>query len=791
MNFLNISLALGAAAVLVPLIIHLFNRSRFKVVNWGAMHLLESVIRVNRKQVQLEQLILLLIRCAIPILLALCLARMVVTDWGPFLHRIVLPLAALACLILFALVPRLKVLCGLLCSACLLYVLAAETGLIGSGYAQKEISSKSMDVPSSSVILMDDSFSMNADGGFDTAGAFAEGFLKKLNKGSEATVVRMGGTASPIFDKPTSETKTLGERSGDLRAASDRVDLAGSFDTGIRATHDGQNAKREIILVSDFRKSDWERTSSSLAGLKERLENETLQPAITFIDVGGSSLENISVESIDLSASSVGVGQKVLIRAELRNHGTKATYEGDLPVRLFINDEIEPVRETVVSLKPGETGQVLFPHEFSEAGSSTVTVEIGARDALDSDNRRSSSIAVLDRIGVLLVDGAPSEEWLQGETDFLKIALTPFEEAQVKKTIEAKDLIEASVTRIDDLTPADIKDGNQSVIVLANVPNLKDDQVRALASFVQNGGGLWLCLGDQVDGNWYNEVLGSEKNGLLPLDLFNQGGSLTDDSVRTKVVASYFEHPALSLFNDRRNGNLSDADLWRWHRLDESDPSAFRDVTILARMENGDPFLAEKKVGKGIVIQMATSVDGDWSNLPVRSCYLPLSQQITTYLADQVTPPRNLPAGATFTHYLPEKEAGTKLTVQTPDGSAYVVKAVKRGTQAVAEFSETREPGTYEMSGEGIGKIKFVALSSIRESLLERMSKEEILSAGAELSQTVDYIDASEKDALSEYLELDGNRTYGREMWKYLLLAVVLLIFLEVILQRVFGRVNS
>ncbi|MBN38827.1 MAG: hypothetical protein CMI29_10235 [Opitutae bacterium] len=791
MNFLNVSLALGAAAVLVPLIIHLFNRSRFKVVNWGAMHLLESVIRVNRKQVQLEQLILLLIRCAIPILLALCLARMVVTDWGPFLHRIVLPLAALTCLILFALVPRLKVLCGLLCSACLLYALAAETGLIGSGYAQKEISSKSMDVPSSSVILMDDSFSMNADGGFDTAGAFAEGFLKKLKKGSEATLVRMGGSASPIFDKPTSETKTLGERSGNLRAASDRVDLAGSFDTGIRATHDGQNAKREIILVSDFRKSDWERTSSSLAGLKERLENETLQPAITFIDVGGSSLENVSVESIDLSASSVGVGQKVLIRAELRNHGTKATYEGDLPVRLFINDEIEPVRETVVSLKPGETGQVLFPHEFSEAGSSTATVEIGARDALDSDNRRSSSIAVLDRIGVLLVDGAPSEEWLQGETDFLKIALTPFEEAQVKKTIEAKDLIEASVIRIDDLTPADIKDGNQSVIVLANVPNLKDDQVRALASFVRNGGGLWLCLGDQVDGNWYNKVLGSEKNDLLPLDLFNLGGSLTDDSVRTKVVASYFEHPALSLFNDRRNGNLSDADLWRWHRLDESDASAYRDVTILARMENGDAFLAEKKVGKGVVIQMATSVDGDWSNVPVRSCYLPLAQQITTYLADQVTPPRNLPAGATFTHYLPEKEAGTKLTVQTPDGSTYVVKAVKRGTQAVAEFSQTREPGTYEMSGEGIGKIKFVALASTRESLLERMSKEEILSAGAELSQTVDYIDASEKDALSEYLELDGNRTYGREMWKYLLLAVVLLIFLEVILQRVFGRVNS
>ena len=77
MTFLNGILALGAVAALVPLIIHLFNRSRFKIVAWGAIHLLESVLRKNRRQVELEQIILLIIRCIIPILLALALARMV------------------------------------------------------------------------------------------------------------------------------------------------------------------------------------------------------------------------------------------------------------------------------------------------------------------------------------------------------------------------------------------------------------------------------------------------------------------------------------------------------------------------------------------------------------------------------------------------------------------------------------------------------------------------------------------------------------------------------------------
>ncbi len=789
MTFLNVALAFGAAAVVIPLLIHIFNRSRFKVVSWGAMHLLESVLRVNRRQVQLEQVILLIIRCAIPILLALCLARMVVTEWGPFLHRIILPLAALGFLILVALVPKFKKLFWILCITCVLYSVGAEAGIFKLGNEKEEVASLSGEVPASTVILLDDSFSMNADGGFDKASSFAKGLLEKLKKGSDASVVRMGGTASPIFAKPTSETQTLGSRTGDLKAAYDKVDLAESLDAGLATVHEGRNAKREIILVSDFRKADWEKVGNSLDNLKERLENEAVKPALTFIDVGGSARENVSVEAIELSASTVGVGQKVLVRAELRNHGS-SNYDGDLPARLFVNDANTPSDEAVVSLRPGETGQVLFTHSFAEAGSSVLTVEIGASDALDEDDRRSASITVLDRIGVLLVDGSPSDEWLRGESDFLKLALTPFEEAKSKGSVETKDLIDATVVALDKFDPAkDLE--NQSVVVLANVARLKDGQATALSTFVRNGGGLWLCLGDEVDADWYNDVLGSEENGLLPLRLRNLGGSLTDDSLRTRVVASHFEHPSLSLFNDRRNGNLADADLWSWHRLDETDASHTRSATVLARLETGDAFLAEKKMGKGVVIQMATAVDGDWTNMPVRSCYLPLVQQLASYLADQVTPPRNLPAGGTLTHYLPEKEAGKTITVTSPDGANSTVKAVKRGSQAVVEFSDTRRPGSYEMNGENMAIVKYVVNASPRESRLDRMTKEEILEKTTPLGKTVDFINASEKDALSQYLELDGKRKFGRETWKLLLGAVLALVLLELILQRIFGRVRT
>ncbi len=79
MSFLNIFLLGGAAAFLAPLLIHLLNRTRFQSVDWGAMHLLESAIQVNSRRMQWESLLLLLMRCLIPLLLAFCLARPVLT----------------------------------------------------------------------------------------------------------------------------------------------------------------------------------------------------------------------------------------------------------------------------------------------------------------------------------------------------------------------------------------------------------------------------------------------------------------------------------------------------------------------------------------------------------------------------------------------------------------------------------------------------------------------------------------------------------------------------------------
>ena len=56
------------------------------------------------------------------------------------------------------------------------------------------------------------------------------------------------------------------------------------------------------------------------------------------------------------------------------------------------------------------------------------------------------------------------------------------------------------------------------------------------------------------------------------------------------------------MFNDPRNGSLAAAQIKKWIVMDESKVRNDPKVTILARLINGQPILAEKRFGKGVVM---------------------------------------------------------------------------------------------------------------------------------------------------------------------------------------------
>src|SRR3954469_11112157 len=66
---------LGVLAVSVPIVIHLLNKRKFERVVWAAMRFLRVSVEQNQRRIQIEDILLLILRCLILLLLGFALAR--------------------------------------------------------------------------------------------------------------------------------------------------------------------------------------------------------------------------------------------------------------------------------------------------------------------------------------------------------------------------------------------------------------------------------------------------------------------------------------------------------------------------------------------------------------------------------------------------------------------------------------------------------------------------------------------------------------------------------------------
>ena len=740
MTFLNSLLAFGALAFLIPLLIHIFNRSRFKQVEWGAMHLLESVIKVNHKRFRIEQLILLLVRCAIPILLALCLARPVLTGW--------------------------KTLEG--------------------------------NTPVSIVVLLDNSYSMDVLSGrdnnetqFDEAVDAACKIIEATSRGSEVSVIQTGGSPVSIFDQPVFDPDSVVTRLRQLSGGFGATDAQQSIDAALATLASMTNPRRELIVISDFQPADWDEIGADTASaIQAQMKAMNIKPNLTLLPIGARSTSqatlsnqatsNVSIESLDFSSRALGIGQPLMLRANIR-FGSQ-TDKGNL--RAVLRVDGEEYSTTEVAVVPQGTTQALFPCKFKTAGSHVVEVEILADDSLQTDNRYAAAITVWDKLNVLLVDGDPSSQPLKSETDFLSVALTPYAFGRLK--------LLSDIVQTEKIRPVELKAESLSesrVVILANVPRLGDAQLQMLTKFVDNGGALIVFAGNRLDVNWYNEKMYAAGRGLLPSSFGALKGVAAGASiVAARIVAQFFDHPSFQFFNEAANGDLSTASIRQWYALpllagDESS-------VVMARLNTGDPFMLEKSRGEGVVLQCASSCDADWSDLPMRPFFVPLMQQIVTTAASQLSPPRNIQTGEPATALLRDssRQNEIQVTIQTPTGTKKTIQTTDRGSDRLAQFQGTQRPGIYTMtlpSGQSQSAepetIHFVATTSRDESDLQVYDESQLATTAENLSATL----VSSPD---QYLEQDRLRRHGREIWKYLLAALLALMFCELVLQQRFAR---
>src|SRR5262249_37596778 len=72
-GLVNLVMLFGLAAAAIPVIIHLLNRRRFPVIDWGAMQFLQ-VSATRRRKLFFEEFLLMLLRMGLIVALVLALA---------------------------------------------------------------------------------------------------------------------------------------------------------------------------------------------------------------------------------------------------------------------------------------------------------------------------------------------------------------------------------------------------------------------------------------------------------------------------------------------------------------------------------------------------------------------------------------------------------------------------------------------------------------------------------------------------------------------------------------------
>ncbi len=716
MSFMNLALIGGAAAAAIPILVHLISKSQHREVKWGAMHLIELTLKSQQRRLRFEHWLLMLLRCAIPVLLALCMAR-----------------------------PILKGTAALWSNA--------KTSLL---------------------VVLDNSYSLDFKGAggtnFEKARDTAAELVQELQRGSDVNIVLMSDPQSSLYDTAVFNTEAVAGELKSMQAGFGQAQVSTSLEHGAEQLMQMNHPHREMVLISDFQRISWP-TEEGEAALRTRvgqqLQRMEMPPNLTLFHVGAEGRENVCVETVASSHLLLGVNQTVTIQASLRNYGER----NHDALRVIFHADGKPVDEQQIPLGAGERRQVQFRHAFDAPGSHVVEVVTDA-DSLKADNVFRASIPVWDKVPVLVINGAPSTEPLKGETDFLQIALQPYREGREPELV---DLLETRIIHVADFNAAAI--GETRVVVLANVSQLQRSQLNELQTFVKDGGGLMIFGGDQVDQRWYNDQL--LPYGLLPARLGEVADKQQDAEPFTRVVGQRFDHPALQIFSNPRNGDLASAEMRQWHRTVEDPDNDL--VRTLARLETGDAFLIEKQYGNGRVLFCATACDDAWSSLPLRPVFVPLTQRLCTYLASSVMPPRNLGVSEKAVAHFPAAQAGREVVVTDTQNEQRALPIELRGGRGVATYEDTARPGLYTMQGPDGEAIHFVVNTRRSESDLKQLTSEErravAADMGAELVQDLD-----------EYRQLDQTRRFGQEIWKPIFALVLFVLFFELWLERRMAR---
>jgi len=731
------------ALATIPIIIHLLHRRKFRTVMWAAMEFLLSSSKETARRLRILQLLLLLTRIAILLFVVSALAR-----------------------------PHL-------------------TGAFFAGFLGQS--------RSASTIILDDSYSMGMQQGnataFDAAKEAAGAIISTLRRGDSLSLATVA--PKPVFlSEAARDPEFIKRQIGAAQLSHGGTDVLRALTMCLDRVKQAPQSHREIFLLTDGRREGWRvEDTASWARVNTLIEDCDPKPRIFIIDVSApGKRENLFIESVRLPSAPPAVGRGYSVECLVRARGT-APAEAPV-VTLYLDDEDREAGRVQGSAFQDGTSSAKFIFRPTEPGWHWGKVIIGP-DALAADNARYFVFEVKESLRVLCLDGSPSSRPIENAMGFLRIALAPEKtESGAPALVEATNIIAPEVGPFSKFWDFDISD--YPAILITDAPGVSERVAASLRNYVYGGGSLVLFVGDAARPTEYEPLsVAAEGRPLLPGPITGFKGAVieldaTQDPEAVRLGEFDFNHPVVRQFEDAKDGDLTSASFYRYATVAVDEQDA--DVRVLMRFDNGDPYLIERRFGRGMVLMFTASPDLRSSNLPLKPVFLPLMHRTAYWLARRGNAAHELQPGDAIRYPVASRLSDATLRLDRPRGGPEVVRpepAGIPGEEAGAKlptliYDATDPSGIYalrvpeseaDVSDAAPVETQFSVNVNTRESDLTPVSPKVIRSAFK--TTTVEYVKADD-----EMLDRIRSSRHGREVWRYLALSVCLLLMTESVLSH-------
>ena len=598
----------------------------------------------------------------------------------------------------------------------------------------------------SAVIILDDTYSMSVvtDRGsyFNRAKQTAKSLIDELQEGDEVSVVLLSGE------------KKL-ETTSNFTSAKNFIDeteisfIGGTVHNSLikaaQILSESKNFNKEVYVLSDFQKTELKLAETTLSDLSDLIPNNI---RIYSFDFASQEPANITLTDFKVNNQIFEKGKLINFSASVKNTSEKSF--NNSVVSLFINGNRSAQQS--FSAAPGETKLINFETTLKENGLLEIFAELEDDDII-YDNKRYLSISVPEKISTAIFFDNLSD------TKFVELALNGGSES-APISIQKFPLSRIASTNLESY---------DAVIIIGSESINNYDRIK---QFIENGGSLLLMPGSETTLQKFQKLC--NELGIAKPSAF--AGKINDDLNTASFEKTDFQHPIFSnLYEKESKKQIDSPEIYYYLKLALSG-NGKKIISLI----DGSAFFGEFDKNNGRILLFNIAPVLSWSNFPLKGIFAPLMNKAVFYLSSKVKDINNYKTGDEILADV-NNVLLPQIKITKPVRGEEFVNLDSLGVKNYLKFSKTGTPGIYKFySGEKLQDYASVNFNAVGSELnyLSNNDFEEYLK---EINFTGVHLNISPDENFSAAIY---QSRFGSELWRYFVLAAMLVALIEMFVTR-------